>query len=269
MTKHKIYDCITFFDENLLANLRFEILNEVVDKFIVCESEYDHKRRKKKINFKLKNHKFRNKVQHLVISEPFPNNLDNWGIEAYQREKILEALKVAEDNDLIMYSDSDEIPNPKLLKNIILKKKYGIFLQKFFAYKLNIFNKYETPWEGTRICKKKDLKSVSFLRKKIKMSNFDKPFWKLNVEKNIKSFENGGWHFNNFYPPEKISVKLKTYQHTEYAEENFSSPEIIKQKIENLEDLFERGNKYEIVEIDDNFPDYILKNKDIFSDFIK
>ena len=53
ISKNRIFDCITFFDENLLTNSRFEILNNVVDYFIVCESKYDHKGRKKKINFKL------------------------------------------------------------------------------------------------------------------------------------------------------------------------------------------------------------------------
>jgi beta-1,4-mannosyl-glycoprotein beta-1,4-N-acetylglucosaminyltransferase len=48
----KVFDCITFFRENLITNLRFEILNDVVDYFIVCESLYDHRGRKKKINFK-------------------------------------------------------------------------------------------------------------------------------------------------------------------------------------------------------------------------
>ena len=67
-----------------------------------------------------------------------------------------------------MFSDSDEIPNPKILKNFSLDKKYGIFMQKFFVYKLNIFNHYETPWEGSRICKKRDLKSFTHLRKILK-----------------------------------------------------------------------------------------------------
>ena len=58
MIKKKIFDCITFFDENLITNSRFEILNNVVDYFIVCESKYDHKGRKKNINFKLLNKKF-------------------------------------------------------------------------------------------------------------------------------------------------------------------------------------------------------------------
>ena len=77
------------------------------------------------------------------------------------------------------------------------------------------------------------------------------------------------YHVNNLYSPEKISRKLKTYQHTEYAEENYSAPDVIKRKIENLEDLFERGNKYEIIKIDENYPKYILENKEYLSEFIK
>ena len=90
---NKIYDCITFFDENLLTNLRFEILKNVVDYFIVCESKFDHKRRKKEINFSLINDELKNKVKHIIINEPFPSKLNNWGIEEFQREKLFEGIK--------------------------------------------------------------------------------------------------------------------------------------------------------------------------------
>lgn len=257
---NKIYDCITFFDENLLTNLRFEILKNVVDYFIVCESSFDHKRRKKKINFSLINHELKKKVKHIIINEPFPPKLNNWEIEEFQREKLFEGIKEADPEDFIMYSDSDEIPNPDLLKDFNLKKKYGIFLQNFYVYNFDIFNQYETPWEGTRICKKKNIKSITYLRKKIKRSNLKKSFWKIYIQKDIECFNNGGWHLNNFYSPEKISLKLKTFQHGEYSSERFSRVDIIKKKIENLEDLFERGNKYRKVSINEILPDYLLKN---------
>ena len=50
-----------------------------------------------------------------------------------------------------MYSDSDEIPNPLIIEKLNLKRRYAIFMQKFYVYKINIFNKYESPWEGTRV----------------------------------------------------------------------------------------------------------------------
>jgi beta-1,4-mannosyl-glycoprotein beta-1,4-N-acetylglucosaminyltransferase len=268
MSKQKIFDCITFYNENVLVNSRFEILNSVVDYFIIVESVFDHKGNKKKINFELLNSKFKNKVRHIVIKENFPNSSDGWEVEAFQREKIHEGIQDANENDLIMFSDSDEIPNPELIKKIDLKKKYGIFLQKFYVYKINIFNAHETPWEGTRICKKKYLKSFNDLRKKIRLRNLKKPFWNIKYEKSIHAIHNGGWHFNNMYDPVTISKKLKTFQHLEFNNEIYSSSRVIEEKISKLEDLFGRNHKYKKVEINDEFPDYIKDNKEIFKDFI-
>jgi len=264
----KIFDCITFYDENFLVNARFEILKDVVDYFIICESNYDHDGNKKKINFKLNNQKLQNKVRHIVIEENFPNLEDGWKCEAYQREKILKGLSDSRENDLIMYSDSDEIPNPNIIKNINLKKKYGIFLQQFFTYKINIFNKYESPWEGTRICRRKDLKSINFMRKKILSKNINKSFIYFKTERNIELYQNGGWHFNNLYDVKTISKKLKVFPHKEFSDSKFSNEAIIENKISSLIDLFGRGHKYEKIEIDSSYPEYIIENIDKFKNYI-
>ena len=268
MDNNKIFDCITFFDENLIVNARFEILDKVVDYFVICESAFDHKGKKKKINFQLKNKKFEKKIRHIVIEENFPNINDGWEVESYQREKIMEGLKDVSDNDLIMYSDSDEIPNPKVIESMSLNKKYGIFMQKFFTYKINVFNQYESPWEGTKICKKKHLKSFTHLRKKIRSKNLKKSFLKFLTEKNIQLIDDGGWHFNNLYTPDIISKKLKTFQHTEFSDDKFSNIETIKNKILNLEDLFERNQKYLKINIDGSYPAFIRFNLNLFKNFI-
>jgi len=266
--KHRIFDCITFYDENLLVNSRFEILNEVVDYFIICESKYDHKGNKKNINFFLKNQAYKNKVKHLVIEENFPDVNSGWKVEEYQREKILNALTEADDDDLILYSDSDEIPNPTKIKYLDLKNKYGIFMQKFFVYKLNIFNPHESPWEGTRVCRKKDLKSIDFMRQKVKSKNLKYNFFRIDKEKNIELFNNGGWHFNNIMSPRDISIKLKTFAHTEFSSDKFSDIKVIEKKINSKEDLFNRGHKYKVIKINKDFPKYILENIDKFNDYI-
>jgi beta-1,4-mannosyl-glycoprotein beta-1,4-N-acetylglucosaminyltransferase len=141
MNRPKIYDCIIFYDENLLVNSRFEILDEVVDFFVVCESIYDHRGKNKGINFFLKNEKFKKKVRHIIIDHNFPNLNDSWAVEAYQREMLFKGIYDALPEDLIMYSDSDEIPNPHILKNYNLEKKYGIFMMDSYVYKINIHNK--------------------------------------------------------------------------------------------------------------------------------
>ena len=128
LNKEKIYDCITFYDENLLVNTRFEVLKDVVDYFIICESKYDYRGNKKKINFKLINKKFKEKVRHITINNSFPKKNNLWSAEEYQREMIFKGIEDAKNNDFIMYSDSDEIPNPEAVKKIqfIKKKKLSI-----------------------------------------------------------------------------------------------------------------------------------------------
>ena len=267
MKKYKIYDCITFYDENILTNLRFEILDKFVDFFVICESKYDHKGNSKKINFSLLNEKFKKKVRHLIIDEKFPNN-NGWECEKFQREKIFNGIKDASNDDYIIYSDSDEIPNPNLLKDFSMNHKFGIFMQQFFVYKLNIFNHYETPWEGSRICKKKNLKSFTFLRKKILKKNLNKSFWKFYIEKDIKIINNGGWHFNNLYSVETISKKLKVFPHQEFNSSEFSNIDAIKKKISNLEDLFARGHQYKKIEINQSYPEYLIKNLEKYKNYI-
>lgn len=254
-----IFDCITFFRENFIANLRFEILKNCIDYFVVCESLYDHRGKKKKLNFRLKNLKIKNKLIYIILDKPFQSS-NPWERQAIQREFIFTGLKNANEDDYIMFSDPDEIPNPEVLKDLNLTKKYGIFLQKHFVYKLNIYNPYSTPWEGTRVCKLKNLKSIDFMRQKVLKKNIRK-WWRPDKEKSIQLIENGGWHFNNLFSAKELSLKLRTFAHTEFSSKKFSDISTIKKKIKLKTDLFGRNEFYNKVDLDKSFPDYILKNK--------
>jgi len=180
----------------------------------------------------------------------------------------LKNLDEANPDDYIFFSDPDEIPRPEKLINFDLKKKYGIFLQDCFNYKFNLFNPHETPWEGTRVAKKKNLTSIDFMRQKVKSKNLKYSFFRFDKEKNIEIFEKAGWHFNNLMSPENISLKLKTFAHSEFSNSRFSNISIIKNKIINQIDLFERGHKYIKVNLDDSFPKYITNNKNLYRDWI-
>ena len=267
--KNKIYDCVTFFNENFQVNLRFNILYNYVDKFVVCESRFDHKGRPKVLNFKMDQFdKFKDKIIYLVLEDQFPNTSDPWKAQAYQREYMLENLNEANPNDYIFFSDPDEIPKPEILVNFELKKKYGIFLQDCFNYKFNLFNPFESPWEGTRVAKKKNLKSIDFMRQKVKIKNLKYSFFRFDKEKDIQLFDEGGWHFNNILSPNEISIKLKTFAHTEFSGEKFTNEETIRSKILKRIDLFDRGHQYIGVELDKSFPDFIVINKKKYNDWI-
>jgi beta-1,4-mannosyl-glycoprotein beta-1,4-N-acetylglucosaminyltransferase len=106
------------------------------------------------------------------------------------------------------------------------------------------------------------------MRQKVRIKNLKYNFYRFDKEKSIEIFDNGGWHFNNILEPEDISIKLKTFAHTEFLENKFSSIEIIKKKIDNKIDLFERGHVYKKIELDNSFPKYLIENKELYKKFI-
>ena len=96
----KIYDCFIFFNENLLTEIRFNILDKFVDYFVVCESYYDHRGNKKGYLFDLnKFKKFNDKIIYVQIDE-FQENLGVWEIQDYQRNFLKNGLKNTKPDDL-------------------------------------------------------------------------------------------------------------------------------------------------------------------------
>ena len=190
-----------YFDEDLLLDLRLNTLDKFVKKFVITEATYTHNGNKKKLNFDInKFKKFKDKIIYLVVDEQ-PKNilqlseedtkdrrgekliLNGMARDYFQRENLSRGIKEANDDDLILISDLDEIPN---LNNYRYKNKISIFKHKMFCYKLNL----EYPdfyWIGTKICKKKYLKSPQWLRN-IKSKHY--PFWRLDIFFSNKKYRN-------------------------------------------------------------------------------
>ena len=140
-----IFDCFQYFNEDHIADLRFNILNESVDKFIIVESTVNHQGKSKKLHFDINRYKkFKNKINYIVVDDT-PENIKKAHeggeslVEQHQRNSIMRGLKDANDNDLIILSDVDEIPDLNKL-NEYDRNKYAVFSQKMFMYKLNFLN---------------------------------------------------------------------------------------------------------------------------------
>ena len=112
------------------------------------------------------------------------------------------------------------------------------------------------------------LTSIDYMRQKVKLKNLKYSLYRIDKEKNIEIFDDAGWHFNNIMTPEEISLKLKTFAHTEYSSERYSSVDVIKKKINNKVDLFERGHEYQVLKLNEDFPEYILENLEKYGEFI-
>tara|TARA_B110000971_G_C19922094_1_gene459705 strand:- start:70 stop:876 length:807 start_codon:yes stop_codon:yes gene_type:complete len=266
----KIFDCFTYFDEKHLAEIRLNILKDYVDYFVICEAKENFKGVPKKLNFPLEKFKdIRHKIIYVIL-EKFPKLNSAWETQNYQRNYLINGLTNADKNDLILFSDADEIPNPKILQeyNRNYEDNVGIFIQKFFYYKLNLNVPSYSEWEGTRSCKKKNLRSFGWLRNETKIKNLKYGFWRIDKYKNIAKIVNGGWHFSFLGNADFIASKIKSYAHSEYDKEEYTNLDKINLRIKNMIDPFDRNKKLLKISIDSSYPDYIINNQDRYKDLI-
>jgi beta-1,4-mannosyl-glycoprotein beta-1,4-N-acetylglucosaminyltransferase len=266
----KIFDCFQYFNEDHIVDLRLNILNQYVNTFVIVESTVNHQGKSKKLNFDINKYKkYKDKINYIVVDDT-PDSLKKPHrggeslVEQHQRNSIIKGLKNADDNDFIILSDVDEIPNLNKLKEFD-KNNYAVFSQKMFMYKINLLNLNENNWHGSKICLKKNLKSPQWLRN-LKFKKY--PFWRIDKIKNIQIIEDGGWHFAYLQSPENISNKIKSFAHGEFNKKNIVDEEKIKSKIEKGQDIFERGYNLRKVKIDNSFPEFILKNKEKLNEWI-
>ena len=249
----KVFDCFQFFDEDMMLDLRLNTLYESVDQFIIVENLYMHSGKRKKQNFNInKFKKFQHKIKYILVDKlPFGlfdikkfsgvektnRIIDNTlKIEHNQRNKILEGLTNAEDDDLILISDVDEIPKLSDIKNKI-KKKIICFNQKLYCYKFNL-SYPDTKWIGTKGTLKKNLISPQWLRD-VKDRRY--AFWRIDIifnkmkYNNIQFIDDGGWHFTNLRKPKELELKLKNFgHHAEYKESGKNINDLEKMIKENL-----------------------------------
>ena len=296
----RIFDCTTFYDENFILDVRFNILDPFVDKFVICESAFSHSGKKKKFNFDIsKFEKFKHKIIYLKIDHE-PNNLiynlsNNKGIIedkanarinaikriAYQRNFLKEGISDASKDDLIFYSDNDEIPKLNDANLSTATNKLIFFKQKLFYYKFNLFcDRYD--WYGSKACKKKDLIDFEWLRNtKTKKYNFFRldTFFSKTKYMDVKIVNDGGWHFSQLKKIDDIYAKLTNSEdHQEFKETG--------KKISDIEDLVKRkvilydhkakssqfkfGQEFKLETISlENMPKYIQNNKEQFKDWLE
>ena len=246
----KIYDCFMYFDEEMILDLRLNILDKIVDYFVIVESIFNHKGERRNLKFNLKRfEKFKHKIIYLTyeehpkkIEEIFENDSDEEKSRKFifnaayrengQRNFLSNGLNEAENDDIILISDVDEIPNLRNVDLSKIKEKIILFHQDMFYYKFNL----KLPnliWTGTKACKKKYLESPQWLRN-IKDKKF--PFFRIDTlfsktkYMSIKIINDGGWHFTNIKTPIEIQHKLKSYLH----HYEFDANPLTQNEIENI-----------------------------------
>ena len=291
----KVYDCFTYFDEDLILEIRLNILNEYVDYFVIVESTFNHNGEKRQLRFDIdKYRKFKDKIKYIVWDD-CPKNIEKISEhdlekvkenkfitnamkrENGQRNYIINGIEEASEEDLILLSDLDEIPSLENFDFSNIKEKIIIFEQIMCYYKFNLAIP-NFKWYGTRACLKKNLKNPQWLRN-IKARKY--PLFRLDILFNdmkfndIKLIKNGGWHFTNIKHPEEIHLKYKSYLHHREYELSGMNEDKIREIIRNKHTLYDlkidqRKNKIgkgmKLINLQkDELPDYVISKRKEFA----
>lgn len=289
----KIYDCFTFYNELDLLELRLKILDPFVDYFVLVEATKTYAGEKKNLYFRDNKNKFKRwekKIIHVIV-EDMPNpgkiylkkswkissvlGLGRWKLEMYQRNQIQKGLKKCRDEDIIILSDLDEIPNPNkldLLKELVKDDRVVLFSQNLYYYFLNGF--VYSNWEGSRACSFKLFRKL-FKKKGERFRRLRNLGLRIKIKflksKNnpLRKIRDGGWHFSYLGDAEIISDKIKSISHLENDKDEFTNLKNINESVKGGRDIFGRAMKVNYLPIDSTFPEEIVKNKRKYSKFIK
>ena len=294
----KIFDCFMYFDEEMILDLRLNILDKYVDYFVIVESTFTHRGEKRELKFNQnKFEHFKDKIIYLIydqISENIEDIYTNDTEKEKSRKLIMNAifrengqrnfisrgLKDAENDDIILISDVDEIPNLNGLDFNQINQKIFLFEQDMLYYKFNL-KLPNLSWKGSRGCRKKYFKNPQWLRN-IKVRKY--PFYRLDTffsktkYTNIKFIENGGWHFSNIKTAKEIENKLRSYLHHREFEINPLSETEIEKIIEKKQAIYDLkvdkrvnkiGNGSELVQFDlRKLPKFLIENKEIYKNWL-
>lgn len=266
-----IYDCFVFYDELDLLEIRLNVLDKVVDKFVIVESRETFAGTPKPLHYHINKErfaKFNDRIISVVI-EKFPRfnwkklrPAGNWDRERFQRNAILQGLTNCKDDDIVILSDVDEIPRPEKVTEYLHSPGIKTFYQELYFYYLNylvtkhpepneIYRDY-IPWHGT----------VMGAFKYFKKSPEDVRTLRNRQDSAHTRVVDAGWHYSFMGGTEMIIKKLKAYPHVEYMGPRVFEPEWIEEQVRAGKDILNRDMTFKLVDIAERGPKYLYENQD-------
>lgn len=272
-----VYDCFTFFNELDLLEIRLNILNGVVDKFVLVEATKTHSNRDKPLFYwenKDRFKPFEDKIIY-VRMDSYPEYTSSWLFENLQRNMVIKGLESCKPDDIVMISDLDEIPNPSA---VLRYNRRGIhtFEQQIFIGFLNYKSVIYNKWYGSNIMQYKDLTPESIEGHEVKYSNTFLSSvnegitpTKIRMIRDFPVIKKGGWHFTYMGGIKQIQYKLESFAHQEFNKDEFTSLRAIESKIKKGYDLINPGeNRCVPVPPANNLPQYISENQVKYADLL-
>ncbi len=281
-----VYDLLPFFNEIDILRLHLEIMSPLVDKFIIEEATVTFSGVKKELCFdnnRQKFSKFLDRIVYIPVTDT-PERAGTHERDYFQKNQLIKGLEEvgATEDDVIIFGDCDEIPNPVELRKIIEgfdKTKVYHLAQRNFSAFVNMEEKSgkllsitgdfpdipegERKWLGTKVTSTLNIPKEGIVRLR--------DLCKVTDENAVR-IANGGWHFGYMggehedNPIERIGVKVKAAAHQEYNER-----EIILETMDRLvlgQDIFGRDARFERVEIDESYPEYLRTHLSEYSHLV-
>lgn len=268
----KLYDCFSFFNELDLLEIRLHELDPVVDVFVLVEATKTFQKKSKPLYYnenKKRFEKFHKKIRHVIVDK-YPTFFSRFKIpkamdyDHHQKDQVKQALTDCEPDDVIIFSDVDEIPKPALLNQNKENLGVTIFQQRLYHYYLNCLQVELTQpdqpawWYGSVMTRYQNFSTVKKLR----------VLREINKYKGNNVVADAGWHFTSLGGVEKIIYKMESFGHDEFNKDEFKNPSRIRQLIENGKSVFGQNIQCRFQEIDETFPEYIRTNENKLKEFI-
>ena len=274
-----IYDCIPFFNELDILKLRMKIMSPYVDKFVLEESTVTFSGEPKEMIFA--GHRdmfaeFEDKIVYVAVDNSPMDGVTTHVRDNFQKNQLIRGLSDCKPDDIIIFSDVDEIPNPKVLTEIIENfdpgKVYHLAQRMFYCFLnmeevsgnlLSITGEFDgvrqKKWLGTKICSFANIpeRGIVFLREVMP----DDP-------RSVR-VSDGGWHFGYMGGvgerdvAKRIGDKVKAAAHQEYNTSRYLSEAV--DRLLCGEDIFDRDAKFVRVPIDDSYPQYLREHQEEYA----
>ncbi len=268
-----VYDCIPFFNELDILNLRLHILDPLVDKFIIEEATVTFSGEPKELCFAKNKELFKEflpKIEYIVVDNS-PVEMTTHERDKFQKNALEKGIKDASDEDVIILSDADEIPNPKVLKEMIEQfdpdKVYHLAQRMFYCYLnmeemsgklLSITGEFpgveRKMWLGTKVFSKRSIPEGGIIQ--LREASVTSPA--------AVRVANGGWHFGYMGSSresdvsKRIGEKVVAAAHQEYNNQDTLAE--ARDRLLLGQDMFGRDARFERVEIDESYPEYLLEH---------
>ena len=263
----KVYDCFTFFNELDLLEIRLQELYDVVDYFVIAESNMSHSGKPKEYTLLENMSRFEqwsDKIRRIAVDD-MPVTDNSWVREKFQRDALSRGLTDVENDDLIIISDLDEIPRADIIEMIKEdENQYERYILQvpLFRYKFNFLKWYQPVINNQMIVTRAHVFTNPERERDYTHA------W-LPPAPDVVYLEHAGWHFSYLGDDKNAVHKLQNFAHTEQnvpeIVDVFSIDRMIADKCgPNPKDL----ERFEHVVLDDYFPKCVVDNQDKYKDLI-